>query len=390
MLSNWLSILTLCPLKREVVDSHMSKVLFLIHDLHHGGAEKVLVNLVNHMDHTKFDVTILALFGGGVNEQFLSPQVHLIHGHSHSIPGNSHIMKLFSPRQLFRHYIKEKYDIIVSYLEGPSARIVSGCPDDGTKLVSWIHCTMKSKMEISVGFRNFEEATICYQRFHSSIFVSEEVKKLFCDRIPVCRPQVLYNTVDSKKILEAAGEAVESPMPKDKYKLVAVGKLEHVKGYERLLQIHKRLLMQDQLSIHTYFLGEGSEQTCLQDWVESNGLQDSVTFLGYQTNPYQYVAACDLFVCSSYSEGFSTAATEALIVGTPVITTRVSGMQEMLGDNEYGVITENDEEALYQGIRDMLITPGKLKHYKEKAKERGGYFSTEQTVLAVEKMLEQL
>ena len=46
----------------------MLKVLFLIHDLGHGGAEKVLVNLVNHLDRSKFDITVLALFGGGVNE----------------------------------------------------------------------------------------------------------------------------------------------------------------------------------------------------------------------------------------------------------------------------------------------------------------------------------
>ena len=52
------------------------KVLFMIHDLGHGGAEKVLVNLVNNMDRSKFDISVTALFGGGVNEQFLKPDVH--------------------------------------------------------------------------------------------------------------------------------------------------------------------------------------------------------------------------------------------------------------------------------------------------------------------------
>ena len=61
------------------------------------------------------------------------------------------------------------------------------------------------------------------------------------------------------------------------------------------------------------------------------GIADVVTLLGYQTNPYKYVAKCDLFVCASFAEGFSTAATEALIVGTPVCTVEVSGMKEMLG-----------------------------------------------------------
>ena len=96
-------------------------------------------------------------------------------------------------------------------------------------------------------------------------------------------------------------------------------------------------------------------------------------------------------MCSSHSEGFSTAATEALIVGTPVCTVDVSGMKELLGeDNEYGIVTENSEEALYQGIKQLLDNPALLTHYKEKAQERGKMFSTTQTVSAVENMLEAL
>ena len=49
----------------------MKKILFIIHDLGHGGAEKVLVNLVNHMDRNKFDITVMSLFDVGVNKQFL-------------------------------------------------------------------------------------------------------------------------------------------------------------------------------------------------------------------------------------------------------------------------------------------------------------------------------
>lgn len=368
------------------------KILFVIHDLHHGGAEKVLVNLVNHMDRDRFDISVLALFGGGVNEQFLSPQVRLLHGHQSMIPGNSKIMKLFSPQQLFRHYIKEKYDVIVSYLEGPSARIVSGCPNDGTKLISWIHIEQHTAALAAQSFRSAGEAQICYNRFDKVICVSKDVaddfQAIFKLNVPV---EILYNTVDSDEIRLKASEPVEEGLfRKDEYKLIGVGKLVTNKGFARLLHIHERLLKNDHIHLHTFLLGQGAERKQLEQWVHEKRLDDSITFLGYQTNPYKYVSACDLFVCSSYAEGFSTAATEALIVGTPVVTTKVSGMKEMLGDNEYGVITENDEEALYQRIRDMLITPGKLKHYREKAKERGSYFSTEQTVLAVEKMLEKL
>lgn len=367
----------------------MKSILFVIHDLHHGGAEKVLVNLVNHMDASKFDITVLALFGGGVNEQFLSPKVRLLHGHMQVIPGNSHLMKLFSAKTLFRHYIKEKYDVIVSYLEGPCARIVSGCPSNGTKLVSWIHCTIENKKTISASFRSMRETKQSYQRFDTNVFVSNGTRDAFLKLICAKNPLVLYNTVESDIIRKKAFEQLdENIFSEHEQKLVGVGKLMPNKGFDRLLRIHRRLRLEDRLPVHTYLLGEGSERAKLEQWVNEQGLQRSVTFLGYQTNPYKYVAACDLFVCASHAEGFSTAATEALIIGTPVITTRVSGMEEMLGSNgEYGIITENNEDALYLGIRDMLTTPGKLEHYKEKAKERGGYFSTEQTVAAVEEML---
>ena len=60
----------------------------------------------------------------------------------------------------------------------------------------------------------------------------------------------------------------------------------------------------------------------------------------------------------------------------------------LLGEhNEWGIVTENSEEALYQGIKDLLGYPDKLAPYKEKAIKRGKTFSTENTVRAVEKML---
>ena len=58
----------------------MKKILFLIHDLGQGGAEKVLVNLVNNMDHTKFDITVMTLFDHGENRQFLEIKYITKHG----------------------------------------------------------------------------------------------------------------------------------------------------------------------------------------------------------------------------------------------------------------------------------------------------------------------
>ena len=126
----------------------------------------------------------------------------------------------------------------------------------------------------------------------------------------------------------------------------------------------------------------------LEDLASAQGVSDDVSFLGYQTNPYKYVAKSDLFVCASFAEGFSTAATEALIVGTPVCTVEVSGMKEMLGENnEWGIVTDNDEDALYRGIKRLLDDPALLAHYREQAARRGETFRTENTVSGVQEML---
>lgn len=367
----------------------MIKLLFLIRDLGHGGAEKVLVNLVNHMDRNKFDITVMTLFDEGVNKQFLAPHIKYKTCFKKSIPGNSHIMKLLSPTQLHKLLIKDVYDIEVAYLEGPSARIISGCRNKNTKLISWIHCTQNNEKDISVGFRNFNEVKGSYKRFNKTIFVSKSTQSAFKKLISNIDSEVIYNTNDSEQIINLAEQEAESKLNDSNINIIATGKVVPVKGFDRLARIHCKL-KNDGYPVHTYILGEGNAEhkNIIESTIAENNCTDSFTFLGYQTNPYKYVKNADLFVCSSHSEGFSTAATEALIVGTPVCTVEVSGMKEMLGENnEYGILTENSEEALYQGIKSLLDSPELLAHYKEKSKERGKFFSTEKTVKAVEDML---
>ena len=365
------------------------KILFLIHDLGPGGAEKVLVNLVNNMDPGKFDITVMALFGGGVNEQFLKPHVRYISCFKHMIRGNSHLMKLMSPTVLHKWLIKEKYDVEVSYLEGPSARIISGCPNAETKLISWIHVEQHTRECAAKAFRSYGESLRCYEKFNTTVCVSEYVKRDFLSLYPDLEDvRVLYNTNETNQIIENSREAVEPDLFKEgEIRLCGVGKLMPIKGFDRIARIHKRL-RNEGYPVHTYILGEGGERQKIEAYVNENGLSDSFTLLGYRTNPYKYVANCDLFLCASTAEGFSTAATEALIVGTPVCTVDVSGMKEMLGENnKYGIVTENSEDALYQGIKKLLDDTDLLAHYKKMATVRGKDFSTETTVRAVEDLL---
>ena len=366
----------------------MKKVLFLIHDMGQGGAEKVLVNLVNNMDNSKFDITVMTLFDSGENRQFLRKSVRYKTWCKKMISGNSHLMKMFSPEQLHKLIIKERYDIEVAYLEGPCARVISGCSDPTVKKLAWIHIEQHTTERAAVSFRSVIEAKKCYRRFDRIICVSQTVKQDFLQVLQIPVPhEVLYNTNESDKIIRLSQEEVDQGMmDTDEIKLVGVGKLLKSKGFDRVARIVKRLKEQG-YPVHFYILGEGPERSSLQEYIQQNGLECSITLLGYQLNPYKYVAKCDLFICASFAEGFSTATTEALIVSTPVCTVEVSGMREMLGDSRYGLITENSEEALYQGIKSLLDDPDLLEHYRRQAVVRGKDFSTENTVKAVENML---
>lgn len=371
----------------------MKKVLFMIPSLGHGGAEKVLVNLVNHMDQNRFEITVMTLFDGGINRRFLAPHICYQAVFKRVFPGNCRILSLFPPRMLHKLFVREKYDIEVSYLEGPTARIIAGGKradsDKSCKYVSWIHAEQHTAKVASYAFRNYEEARKLYGAFDQLVSVSKTVSDDFQSIFHLDKaPMVLYNAVESDVIVEKSTEPVDPVLfSKKEINLISVGTLKAVKGFDRLLRIHKRLRDKN-LPVHTYILGKGPDIDNLNALAVELGITASVTFLGYHINPYKYVAKCDLFVCSSYSEGFSTAATEALIVGTPVCTTLVSGMKEMLGENnDYGIITENSEDGLFDGIYKMLSTPGMLDHYKEKAMLRGQTFSTEKTVKAVEDML---
>ena len=89
----------------------MKKVLFFIHDLGPGGAEKVLVNLVNNMDPEIFDITVMTLVAGGVNEQFLKPHIRYFSCFKRLPRGHTHLLKLLTPKQLHNLFVKDKYDI---------------------------------------------------------------------------------------------------------------------------------------------------------------------------------------------------------------------------------------------------------------------------------------
>lgn len=257
--------------------------------------------------------------------------------------------------------------------------------------MTWIHCGCDEKKEFYRSFRNENEARKCYGRFNRIICVSNAVRESFCKAASIDLPcEVLYNIVESDRIRAEGDEPAEIIASDGRINLVAVGTLKKPKGYDRMLSIIKRLHGEG-YPVRLYILGIGPMRKAMESYITANNLRDVVKLLGYHVNPYKYVKKCDLMICASFIEGFSTAVMEALILGIPVCTVNVAGRQELLRqENQYGVVTENSEEALYEGIKGLLDTPELLLHYREQALIRGQSFIKQNTVKAVENMMNSL
>ncbi|MCH1624888.1 glycosyltransferase [Ferdinandcohnia quinoae] len=367
----------------------MKKVLFFINTLGGGGAERVLVNLVNNLDRSKFDITVKTLFDVGVNRNYLNSNVKYESIFKWVFRGNSQILKLLPPSLLFSIMIKNEYDIIVAYLQGVPTRIVGGYSGKDTRLIAWLHSDMR-KFPMKSCFWSDRELLTCLEQYDAIVGVSKTVIDSFSEVTGIRNKlYVKYNINDVKNIQSSSEEPVEEGIfQKNQVNVCTVGRLVREKGFDRLLRVHKRLI--DSGHMHTlYIFGDGAGDSALREFIVENNIQDTVHLMGFKKNPYKYMKQCDLFVCSSRYEGLSTAVSEAIILGLPVVTTRCSGMTEILGENnEYGLIVENDEASLHEGMLTLLKDKKLLEYYREKSNERKSFFSIEKTVREVEELLE--
>lgn len=363
-------------------------ILFLIPSLASRGAERVLVNLVNNLDKSRFRVTLQTLFDVGELKKEIRADVEYRGGLPFVLRGYVQLMKLISPQLLYKTIIRERYDIVVAFLEGAVTRIVSGCPYLDSKKVAWIHVEQHTMPVVSYCYRNETEVNRCYSRFDKIVAVSDTVRRDI-ESLLTIHCDVLYNINEDVQIRTLSKESALDTCFSSSFNLISVGKLDPQKGFDRLIRIHARLIGEG-IANHLYLVGSGPQASELKHLALDLDVSGTVHFLGYQSNPYKYVSQSDLFVCSSRFEGLSTAVTEALILGRPVVSTRCSGSEELLGfNNEYGIVTDNEEDALYQGVHQMLTTPGLLSHYSEQAQVSSKRFTKVSTLPHIEDYLSQ-
>jgi glycosyltransferase involved in cell wall biosynthesis len=144
----------------------------------------------------------------------------------------------------------------------------------------------------------------------------------------------------------------------DAFNIVSISRLEPVKNIESVLRVLPRLLLHNK-NIKYTIVGEGKSRGDLEALVMELKIVDNVVFTGFQDNPYSFLLNADLFVLTSFSEGFSNSLVEAMYSGTPCLSTEVGAATDIIKDSENGwLVPPADDDALFEKLL-FIIKEGK-------------------------------
>ncbi len=367
------------------------KILFAIESLSGGGAEKVLSTILNHINCDKFEIGLFSLLDSGVNKENIPSHIK----YHYALPGKGSNSWLYRIKYkliynilplsiVYRWFVPKGYDVEVAFIEGFITKLFSKSPK--SRKIAWVHVDLALfPWTINEGiYASVEDEIKAYSRYSKIITVSKTV----CDNFKATyglENTVIYNPIDSKDILKKSLK--ESGLPENgRIRIISVGRLVYQKSYDRLLNAFCKLL-KDGADAELIILGEGNEREELQHMASSLGISDRVIFGGFKKNPYCFMKASDIFVCSSRFEGFSLVIAEAMVTGLPIVSTNCSGPNELLDDGRFGLLVDNDEQSIYNGLKQLAFDATARKHYSEKSLERAADFDLGRVMESIETLL---
>lgn len=358
------------------------RFLFIYGQINGGGAERVLLDVLNNFDYINYEVDLLQIVGGGLLIDELPKNVNLIqtwdnYTLSYKIANRLSIYlgcDFMMKSQLQKSIGNKRYDVAISFLEGMPLKAHAMITNIAERNYSWVHCDLdKFRYEASV-FRKKEEIT-AYNKMDAVICVAEDTRKAFIRRFPECKSviKVIYNPIDCKKIKYLSKSYT---VDNKAFTIVIVGRLTPPKKLDRAIRLANKI-KKNSLPIKIQFIGDGELKADLQNQATELSVTNMIEFVGFKKNPYPYIKSADMLLSTSGYEGFSLVICEAMCLGTPVISTKTSGPTEIIDNNVYGILCEHDDEAIFNAVMKFYNSIELREQYSQKAINRADKFSVE-------------
>lgn len=343
----------------------MKKSILIIHDsMGGGGAERVLATLLKHLDRSRFDITLLLIYREGPFLDSIPADIEVLNlfgtysDLSSRLVTHYYGIRAFARNKIARRRLKGRhFDVTVSFMEGPVAQLHSMLIDLADRNYTWVHNNLSIGRWYDFWFRPDEERQF-YRQVDKVAFVSQGALEAFDKTFEsAASRQVIYNPVDSKALRDGVAEVTR---PDDGiFRIINIGRLVDQKKHERLIEAARLLKDRGHANFIIDILGKGPREAELKALARDRGVDDVVNFAGFIANPFPRLKQADLFCMTSAHEGYPMVITETLSIGTPVVSTPVNGVTEMLAHGG-GILTDETPESIADALERLINNPTEL------------------------------
>lgn len=340
----------------------MKKILFFVESLTVGGAEKSLLSLLNNMDLSQYQVTLMMNQKGGAFEQFVPKNIPIkyidikigiwsrVEFKFYKLIDSSNTYHnaqlLWKSAQSEVPFLNENFDVAIAWGQGFATYFVANRVT-AVKKYAWVNIDFEK-----AGYHPGTDIPI-YTKFDKIVGVSEFVKQAMQKFINPNKVIAIINIIDREDIEVRADVPFVNCYDSKKTNILCVGRLTKQKGFELAIDAMK-LLIKKNKAIHLYILGEGQERNFLENRIASNDLINHITLLGSKDNPYPYIKNCDLYLQTSRFEGLGRTIIEASILNKPIVCTDFPTAYSILEHDKTGLIVPMNPQDIATALLRLI------------------------------------
>lgn len=366
--------------------SDKNKILFLIPNLGKGGAERILAHLLNHLNRDLFSLGCIFY-----NDKHVHPIPSDVVVFNINLPDTKNIanklvrylFRIMKMREIIANY---KPHCLMSFLENTPAILSVRF----LRLKPIIIISQHNPLEMESGIKRLL-AKIFYSYTDRIIAVSQGLRT---DIEKTCsiKPEsisVIHNPID----ILAINKLIKEPISELTWfnenipVVITAGRLIPQKGQQYLLNAFA--LLKKNVPARLIILGEGPEELQLKQLAQLKQIDAQISFLGYQVNPFKFIARSSVFVLSSIFEGFGNVLVEAMACGVPVISTDCPvGPREIIRNGLNGILVPpKNIELLAEAMFALLSSKKERQRLSRNALENIRQYDISTIVLRYESIL---